>query len=130
MHLVSAKAKDLRTWFSDELKPLLPVTWRYIPNQATPKTISVPTLVYKLLEIEPLPEAPLGALRNRIVLTLLTPFEGDVKAENALDNDVIELITALDPHSDIAWESARKVRDETTDRLGWDITVTALTVKE
>lgn len=121
---------DLRSWFSTQLKPLLPERWRYIPNQNTPATITVPTLVYKHLEIEPLPEAPLGALRHRIVLTLLSPHEDDVKAENALDNEVIELITALDPHSVLAWETARKIRDEKTSRLGWDITVTAITTKE
>lgn len=118
---------SLRAWFSAQLKPLLPSGWRYIPNQNTPSTITVPTLVYKLLEIEPLPEAPLGALRHRIVLTLLSPHEDDVKAEDALDNEVIELITALDPHSLIAWETARKIRDDKSSRLGWDITVTAVT---
>lgn len=123
-------SKTLRAWFSAQIKPLLPTTWRYIPNQDTPATITVPTLVYKLLEIEPLPAAPLGALRHRIVLTLLSPHEDDVKAEDALDNDVIDLITALDPHSAIAWESARKIRDPKSSRLGWDITVTTITTKE
>ncbi len=52
------------------------------------------------------------------------------KAENALDNEVIALITALDPHSLIAWETARKIRDDKSSRLGWDITVTAVTTKE
>lgn len=127
---MSSDSKTLRAKVSAALKPLLPSTWRYIPNQATPATISVPTLVYKLLEIDPLPEAPLGALRHRIVLTLLSPHEDDVKAEDALDNEVIDLITALDPHSWIAWESARKIRDDKTSRLGWDITVTAVTTKE
>ena len=122
--------KELRAWFSGQVKPSIPKSWRYIPNQDTPKTITVPTLVYKLLEIEPLPEAPIGALRNRIVLSLISPHEDDVKAENALDNDVIAFITALDPHSYIAWESARKVRDDKTNRLGWDITVTAISTKE
>lgn len=123
-------SKTLRAWFSQQLRPLLPETWRYIPNQNTPATITRPTLVYKLLEIEPLPEAPLGALRHRIVLTLLSPHEDDVKAEDALDNDVIDLVTALDPHATIAWETARKVRDEKTSRLAWDITVTAITTKK
>lgn len=129
-------SSDLRTWFSAQLKPLLPKNadgspaWRYIPNQKTPDVITVPTLVYKLLELEPLPEAPLGALRARIVLTLLTPFEDDVKAENELDNQVMSLVTALDPHSNISWETARKIRDDKTDRLGWDFTVTAVITKE
>ncbi|HWU29827.1 MAG TPA: hypothetical protein VN041_12170 [Microbacterium sp.] len=129
-------SSDLRAWFSAQLKPLLPKrpdgspAWRYIPNQDTPAAITVPTLVFKLLELDPLPEAPLGALRARIVLTLLSPHEDDVKAENTLDNQVIELVTALDPHSTISWETARKVRDAKTDRLGWDFTVTAVINKE
>lgn len=123
-------SSDLRIWFSAQIKPLLPEQWRYIPNQDTPKTITVVTVVYKLLELEPLPEAPIGALRARIVLSILNPHEDDVKAENDLDNDVMSFIAALDPHSSIGWESARKVRDAKTDRLGWDFTVTAVITKE
>lgn len=123
-------SSDLRSTFSAALKPLLPDEWRYIPNQNTPATISVPTLIYKLLELEPLPEAPLGAYRARVVLTLLSPHEDDVKAENTLDNEVLTLIGALDPHSTFAWESARKIRDNKNDRLGWDITITAVITKE
>ena len=123
-------SSDLRSWFSAEIKPLLPAGWRYIPNQNTPATITVPTLVYKLLELEPLPAAPMGAYRARIVLTLISPHEDDVKAENALDNDVLALFAALDSHSTIGWETARKIRDDKSDRLGWDLTVLAVITKE
>lgn len=123
-------SSNLRAWFKDEVKPLLPTQWRYISTQNTPSTITSVTVVYKLLELEPLPEAPLGALRARVVLTVLSPHEDDEKAEAALDDDVIALIVALDPHDTIAWESARKIRDQKSDRLGWDITVTAVITKE
>lgn len=121
--------RDLRAWFSGTIKPLLPASWRYIPNQDTPATITVTTVVYKLLEIEPLPEAPIGANRNTIVLTVLSPNEDDVKAENALDNEVIDLMTSLDGHAQISWSSAKKARDQKTDRLAWDITVSAITTR-
>lgn len=119
----------LRAWFSSQVKPLLPAGWRYIPNQDTPSTITVVTVVYKLLEIEPLPEAPIGANRNTIVLTVLSPHEDDVKAEDALDNEVIELVTALDGHANISWSHARKVRDPKSDRLAWDIDVSVITTR-
>lgn len=127
---MSSKQTDLRTWFSAQVKPLLPAGWRYIPNQNTPDTITVVTVVYKLLEIEKLSEAPIGHLRNTIVLTVLSPYEDDVKAENALDNDVISALTALDGHPSISWTSCRKVRDAKTDRLAWDINLSVITSKE
>lgn len=119
----------LRAWFSAQIKPLLPAGWRYIPNQDTPAQITVVTVVYKLLEIEPLAEAPIGANRNTIVLTVLSPHEDDVKAENALDNEVIDMVTALDGHAQISWSRAQKVRDPKTDRLAWDITVSVITTR-
>lgn len=121
--------RTLRAWFSAQIKPLLPTGWRYIPNQDTPATITVTTVVYKLLEIEPLPEAPIGANRNTIVLTVLSPHEDDVKAEDALDNEVIDLVTALDGHGQVSWSGAKKVRDPKTDRLAWDVTVTVITTR-
>ncbi len=127
---MSSKQSTLRGQFSDAIKPLLPDGWRYIPNQNTPSTISVVTVVYKLLEIEKLAEAPIGNLRNTIVLTVLSPHEDDVKAEDALDNDVLAVLTALDGHPWIGWTSCRKVRDQKTDRLAWDISLTAITSKE
>ena len=127
---MSSKQSTLRTQFSAAIKPLLPAGWRYLPNQNTPSVISVVTVVYKLLEIEKLPEAPIGNLRNTIVLTVLSPHEDDVKAEDALDNDVIDVITALDGHPWIGWTSCRKARDQKTDRLAWDISLTAITSKE
>lgn len=127
---MSSKQTDLRAWFSSQVRPLLPASWRYIPNQDTPQTITVVTVVYKLLELEKLPEAPVGHLRPSITLTVLSPHEDDVKAENALDNDVITTLTALDAHPTLSWSSCRKVRDQKTDRLAWDITLTAITTKE
>ncbi|MGP6170624.1 hypothetical protein ACTU6V_05385 [Microbacterium sp. A204] len=121
--------RALRAWFSSQIKPLLPAGWRYIPNQDTPAQITVVTVVYKLLEIEPLAEAPIGSNRNTIVLTVLSPHEDDVKAEDALDNDVIDMVTALDGHAKIAWSRAQKVRDPKTDRLAWDITVSVITTR-
>lgn len=126
---MSTEQKTLRAWFTDQVRPNLPAGWRYIPNQNTPSTISVVTVVYKLLELEPLPEAPMGSIRNTIVLTVLSPHEDDVKAEDALDNDVIDLLTALDGHPTISWTRAHKVRDAKTDRLAWDIDLTVITSK-
>ena len=120
---------NLRSWFSSQIKPLLPSGWRYIPNQKTPETVTVPTLVFKLMELEPLPEAPRGSLSAGIVLTLICPLVDDVKAEDALDDDVLALMTALDGHRHISWKSARKVRDSVTDRLSWDLNVSAITTR-
>lgn len=119
----------LREFLTAAIKPLLPATWRFIPNQKTPEKVTVPTVVMKLLRLEPLPEAPRGAIRNVLVLTLITPIEEDVKAENALDDDVVAFLTALDGHKRIAWTDAQKVRDDQTNRLAWDFNVSAITTR-
>lgn len=119
---------DLRRAFSTFLKPRLPPTWRYIPNQATPNVVTRPTLVYKHLGIEP--GTSLGSLSNDIILTLISPLGDDVKAENALDNEVLELCHALRGFTSVTFTGARKVRDDVTKTLGWDISVTASTQRQ
>jgi hypothetical protein len=116
----------LREYVVAEVKPLLPAGWRFIPNQATPDKITVVTVVLKHLEITPSPAAA-GALSNEFVLTVLSSLEDDVRAENQLDDDVITVVTALRKVRWCSFQSARKVRDDKTNRLAWDITVVGVT---
>ncbi len=93
-------------------------------------SVNVTTVVFKLLGLEPLEVAPLGHVQARCVLTIITPLSDPEQAELQVDDDVLALIVALDPHSTIAWADARKVKDDQTDRLAWDITLTTIITKE
>jgi hypothetical protein len=105
-----------------------PAGWVFIPDQRIPGTISATTVILKHSRIEPLPEAPIGTLRNTVTLTVVDPHENQSTAENELDDAVLTLITSLDSHSWINWSLAEKVavRDP---YIGWDVTLTVITQK-
>jgi hypothetical protein len=118
----------VREWLEGQLTALLPDGWKIIPNQKTPQTIDVTTVVVKLTTIEPLAEAPAGSLSNGAVITIADPHKDDVAAENALDDSVLALCTALDALAGITWSKAQKVLVNDT-YLGWDITCSILSTK-
>jgi len=125
----------VRQKLAAELRALLPGTWRFIPNQELPKTISKITAVLKLGRIEPLPEAPAGSTRSSVTLTVVSPHQSDIKAEIDLDDAITEVITALDEHAWIGWSLCEKVGvgvgvGEAPKYLGWDVTLTVITSKE
>lgn len=120
---------SVRTFLETELKPLLPAGWRIIPNQRIPETIDRVTVFFAVTRIESLPEAPLGSLKNYVTVTVASPHQDQVKAENALDANVLKLCTALDGHKSIRWTGADKVLVKDP-YIGWDITVEITTEKE
>ncbi|WP_349902607.1 hypothetical protein [Parafrigoribacterium humi] len=120
---------SLRVWLDEQLTPLLPSGWTLIPNQRMPETITVTTVVLKHLEIERLDAAPLGQLRNTVVLTVADAHQNQTTAENELDESVLTLCTALDALKNLNWTGAKKVLVNDT-YLGWDITLTVITSKE
>lgn len=122
-------SSSVRDWLKEQLGPLLPSGWVIIPNQRMPETIDRITVIIKHSEMERLAEAPIGNLRHRVILTIADPHEDDVKAENALDDSVLELVTALDGLAQISWSTARKVAVQDP-YIGWDIELSVITKKE
>lgn len=120
---------SVRDYLKAELTPLLPTGWKFIPNQRMPETISKTTVVLKHTQMERLAEAPLGQLRNTVILTVADPHQDQIRAENALDDSVLELVSAIDTLVPINWTAAQKVLVNDT-YLGWDITLTVITNKE
>ena len=118
-----------RQWLLNTIKPLVPTEWRVLPNQVDPKTIDRVTVLFKFVGLTRLPEAPTGWLLNELVITVLDPHSDHVLAEDALDDDVLQLVTALDSIPQMAWTKAAKVLAFDT-YLGWDITAQILTQKE
>jgi hypothetical protein len=118
----------VREFLAAQLTTLLPGTWKLIPNQRMPETIDKTTVVVKLTTIEPLAEAPAGTLSNGAVITVADPHQDDVTAENALDDAVLELCTAIDAVPGMTWTKAEKVLVGQS-YLGWDITASILSKK-
>lgn len=109
------------------LKPLLPRGWKIIPYQNNPDTPSSVVVMLKLLRIARMEEAPDGAHTLEFTVTIISPHDDIEKAEDALDDQVLELTFALDTLG-ILWTAAEKVI--ASDRLAYDITVTLVSTKE
>lgn len=118
----------IRAQLSELLGPLIPKSWTLISEQRDPGVIARTTVIVKQDRIEKLPEAPLGSLQVSFILTVLTPHEDTSRAEDALDDSVLELTTALDSLAGTNWTSAQKV--VAGDYLGYDIALTLITKKD
>lgn len=123
-------SETLRVKLTAAIKDALPAGWRFIPNQKMPERISVVTVTLGHQRIKPLPEAPATAFMNSVVLVVASPHEDDVKAENALDDDVLTLLHTVAANcSDwmqLVDAEKGRVRDGSP-HLGWACTFDALT---
>lgn len=114
---------SVREWLDENLAPLLPEGWRWVPYQRNIDVLEVTTVIWKQSRILPLDAAPLGAVRIEGTLTVATPHTDIERAEEALDAAVTELCSALDGLDGIAWTDATKVSLGEAGPLGYDISI-------
>lgn len=109
------------------IKPVLPRGWlleasgRPLPN--------VPTTTVKLqqLAVRKLPQAPGARHEIDIRATITAPGEDTKITEDKLDDDLLTFLSALDDLH-VKWGECTKVIAES--RLGYDVTITILGMKE
>ncbi|PPI28202.1 hypothetical protein [Rathayibacter sp. AY1B5] len=118
----------VRAQLSEILKPLLPKGWVIIPEQRDPGVITNSTVLLKQERISKLPASPIGSLQTSFILTVLTPHADTARAEDDLDDAVLELTTALDSLNGVDWTEAQKVISG--DYLGYDISLFIITKKD
>lgn len=109
------------------LKPLLPRTWYIVDNQGTVDDVNRTVVRLKQLGITRLPQAPIGAHSVRFVITITAPNVSTQAAEDKLDDQVDDLIHALDGLN-VEWTDATKVI--AGDRLAYDINLTITSTKK
>ncbi len=119
---------SVRSWLREALE--VPSDWVWITEQRMPDTISKTTVVTKHARIEPLVEGGPGVLRHEVVLSVFAPSTTPKAAEDVLDDAVTELITALDGHDRIRFNTAEKVISPNEKYFGWDITLSVITNPE
>ena len=105
----------------------LPDEWRQIPEQHVPEVIDRETVVVKHTRIEKLPEAPVGHLRHEVILAVFIPNRDLARAEDRLDEAVLELLQAIDGHAQINWREAEKVVSSGNQYPGWELSLTVIT---
>ncbi|KKI19665.1 MULTISPECIES: hypothetical protein [unclassified Leucobacter] len=108
----------------------LPDDWKRVDEQRIPQIIERPTVIVKHDRFEKLPEAPIGALRNVVVLAVFIPNQDLAKAEAAMDDAMAELLTALDGHEAINWSEAQKVVTPNGLYPGWELSLSVISTPE
>ncbi|MBO1770458.1 hypothetical protein [Agrococcus sp. TF02-05] len=113
----------LRNELRDRLRPVIPAEYKLRPNGLALETITTPVLQIKQLRIRPAEEAGTGQLKVEMVLTMASPKSNPQAAEDDLDDDVVEVLAALDSIGWLNWSLAEKVTTGPDDRyLAYDIT--------
>lgn len=126
------QATRYRGWVIDNLKPLLPRAWSLVPYTRVPDAINRTTVIVGLRSIERLPEAPMASHVTEYVVTIASPAADPAQADEDLDDDIADLLHALDMLRDdsgrpiLRWTRAeRAVLSDTY--LAFDITVNVIT---
>lgn len=113
----------LRNELRDRLRPVIPARYVLRPNGLALETITKPVLQIKQLGIRPAEEGGTGQLKVEMVLTMVSPLTSPQKAEDELDDDVVEMLAALDTIGWLTWTRADKRTTGPDDRyLAYDIT--------
>lgn len=87
---------SVRDQLAAALKPLLPKRWKLIPYQDSLDEISQTTVMFKLMKMENLKQAPLSHYSFTFLLTVIEPGSDMQKVETALDDHVEDLWQLLD----------------------------------
>lgn len=110
------------------LKPILPTDWAIIPSGRSIDAVPTTTVQLKQMSIVRTPAAPSQSHTIAFVVTIAAPEQSTQAAEDRLDDQVTDLLHALDDLQ-IAWTEARKVA-VTDRRIGYDIDLSITSNKE
>lgn len=111
------------------LKPILPADWAIVPSGRSIDSIPSTTVQLKQLSIIRTPAAPSKSHTIEFVVTIAAPEQKTQAAEDRLDDQITDLLHALDDLS-IAWTTCQKVIVSARRELGYDITLTITSSKE
>lgn len=116
-----------RPWLAWYLADLVPAGWKIIDSFTLPKTIDAPTVTITHTKIEKQPAAPMSDnLVNTMVIRVTDPHEDLERAEDALDEEVLDLQYVLKRSDRVVWLDAEKVKADDNPYLAWDINVQVL----
>lgn len=114
-----------------QLKPLLPPKWKLIPYATNLDELSSTVVMISIQSIERSKEAPQSQRTYSSTLTILTPLQiGTERADDAIDDDVIDLLDAIDKLERVKWTKAERGLGNNANNLGFDITLEVLYRKD
>lgn len=106
-----------------KLKPLLPKKWLIKPFNDLPDEVTTTSVVLSLQRYTRTKAAPRTSRTATFILTIVTPLTIPGPADDGLDDDVMDLLNAIDAVADtnLTWSSAE--RGVASGRPGFDITL-------
>lgn len=117
--------------FRDELKArlvaALPADWSILEDIDARNASLVPAVYLEFVGLDstfqgtPLPHGVLASETNVVITDPKTNEAGEASVEE----HVVDVIGALDPHEDLAWSTARKIKVESSGAWSWVLTVFA-----
>lgn len=108
----------------DELKPLLPATWKWVPYQTNLDAIAQTTVMLILDEVTRFPQAPQGSRLVSYVVEVIEPKIDPVSRDFSLFESLIDLLNGIDSIADLTWTSAKRGAVNNGANLGYDIEMT------
>ena len=116
-----------RQFFSDNISPLLPETWRIEPYVDSLDILDRMTVLLKITDLEKATGVPNGSYLTTADVILIAPQAGNIVAsEDALDEALLELLPVLDS-THIRWTKASKATFTDLQALGYSIAVQFVT---
>ena len=126
---MSAENPTVREWLTANLAPLLPAGFKWVDNERVVDVTEAVTAQWRQRRIAPLPEAPLSYLGVEGVLAISSPRSDIERAEDDLDDAVLELVAAIQSLQGVRFTEATKVAAD-EQRLGYDLQITVITNKK
>ncbi|MFJ3392024.1 hypothetical protein [Leifsonia aquatica] len=121
---------NVRQTIIDGIKPLLPKRWKLLPNNPNLDTLSQVTVTVRIDRIERTREAPQSHRDYYGVIRVIDPSQSIDKVDDAIDDDIIDLLNAIDELPLLSWTTAERGQVEGTQNFAFDITFKMLLRKD
>lgn len=119
---------DMRNYIVDTIKPLLPRKWRYVATTGTLDKLDAVTVQLILQSVSKVPEAPFAKHLQQITyeLNVFDPSTNPDSREQSLDDELIELLAAIEAVENLTWTTADRILDasgQAQQYLGYSINI-------
>ena len=122
---------NVRDTIADFIVPLLPSTWKVVPYSTNLDVLDTVVVMFKQTSVERLMNGA-GRVRNSylhsITCTVIDPHQDLKRSQDALDDELMQVLIALDGYDNLWWEDANS-GNYNAEILGYDISIKVISTK-
>ena len=104
----------------DAIAPVLPKNWKVVPYLTSFEAIDQTVVMIHATRVTKFQQAPQGTYTVEFEATVLDPSKDSARVWDALDDEVLEAIAAIDAIDSLDWTGAEPV--SFSNFFGWNIT--------